>query len=208
MACTTSHNLVMSKRILLLSCGFLLACLFFLNGCSSRPADAQKLFEKGEYQKVIDKFPDLEIARRARAKLADDLLLAKNYTEVLKNYSDTPAAYKAKNELARSLFDAGKFQAVMDSFPNSQFAAPARDKLVDSLISIAAFDTLFKRYPDAPRATALKDSLSKIDLLAADKLRGKAKEEALETLMRKWPGTASYKEAARLQQEARSKTGK
>ncbi|MBI5060160.1 hypothetical protein HZB60_10320 [candidate division KSB1 bacterium] len=199
----------MSKRVLLFTFSLtLLFALLGINGCSNRAAQAQKLFDKGEYQKVMDNFSDLEIGRRARAKVAEELVNAKNYSEVLANYRDTPAAFKAKNELARQLFDAGRYQAVLDSFPGSQFAASSRDKLVDSLITVAAFDTLFKRFPDAPRATAYKDSLSKVDLEAAKKLKGKAKEEAFDLLLKKWPGTASYKEASRLLQEIRSKAGK
>jgi len=198
----------MSKRILLLSLALVASCLLLLNGCSNRPAQAQKLFEKGDYQKVIDSYPDLEIARRAHAKIADDLVTAKNYTEVLKNYADTPAAYKAKNEMARQTYDAGRFQAVLDSFPSSQYAAPAKDKIIDSLISHSLLDTLFKRFGDSPRVTTLKDSVARVELAAAQKLKGKAKEAALEEVLRKWPGTTTYKEASRMQQELRDKAKK
>jgi hypothetical protein len=205
MACITSLNLVMSKRVLLLCLPILVASLLVCNGCSSREAQAQKMFEKGQYQEVMDKYADLEVGRRARAKVAEQLVTDKKYSEVIAKFGDTPAAFKAKNEIARQLFEAGRYQTVVDSYPASPQAAAAKDKLVDSLIAIAAYDTLFRRFPDVPRATALKDSMANSDLDKAKKLKGKAKEEAFEATMRKWPGTAAYKEASRLQQELKNK---
>ncbi len=195
----------MSRRILLNLALLFGATALLLTACSSPQADALKLFEKGEFEAVIQKYPDLEIARRARAKIADRLILEKKFDVVLRDYADTPAAWKARNARSQELYDAGRYQVVVDSFPGSPVWAASRDRIVDSLITVGQTDTLFKRYADAPRVTQLKDSLSNADLAKANNLKGAAKVAAMDELIKKWPGTTAYKEAARIVQEARAK---
>lgn len=174
-------------------------------GCSNTAAQQQEMFAKGQYEQIIKKWPDTEIARRARAKIADDLFLTKKYDEIFKNYADTPAAYKARNAEAETLFAEGRYQELVDKYPGSSQVGPAKNMLADSLIAKGLYDSVFKKFADLPKVTALKDSLAKVEFDKIKTTRGSARETALQNFMMKWPGTAAYKEAARLQQEAKTK---
>jgi hypothetical protein len=179
------------------------ALIWLVTGCSSRPAAAQRLFAKGEYQRVLKKYPDLEIARRAEARLAEKLCEDKQYDAVIRQFPQTPAAYKARLALAQQLFDAGRYLAVIDSFPYLPLAAQARERMADSLYGSGRFDDLLMRYPDSPQAKELKEKRAAQALTDAKKLRGQARQQALEEIMRLYSGTGSYKEAAELQAKAR-----
>jgi hypothetical protein len=184
-------------------------CLVWLvNGCSSRPAAAQRLFAQGDYQRVIEKYPDLEIARRAEAKLAEKLLEDKRYGDVIRQYPQTPAAYKAKQSLAQQLFDAGNYVAVIDSFSYLPLAAQARERIADSLFASGRFDDLIMRYPDTPQAKELKERRAQKALAEAKKKHGEARRQALEEIMRLYSGTSAYKEAADLHAKTRPPTSK
>lgn len=167
-------------------------------GCSSRPAVAQKLFERGDYQKVIDKYPDLEIARRAEAKMAEKLLDAKQYTEVIRQYPQTSAAYKAKIALAQQLFDAGKYQTVIDSFAFSPLVAEAKARMADSLIQAGQIEELLIRFPDSPKAKEIREQRAQEAFAKAKKLRGEAQRQALEEITRQYNTTSVYKDAMEL----------
>lgn len=167
-------------------------------GCGNRPAAAQRLFDKGEYQAVIDKYPELEIARRAKAMLAEKLFEQKDYQGVLKEYADTPAAYKAKQALAQDLFDKGQYRTLIDSFPTSTQATMAKERLADSLFAGGYLDSLIKLYPETPRGKEVKETRAAEDLKQAKKLRGAAQKTALEAFMSKYSGTAAYKEAGEI----------
>lgn len=170
----------------------------FSCGCSSRPAAAQKLFERGEFQKVINKYPDLEIARRAEAKMAEQLLDNKQYKDVLRQYPQTAAAYKAKMALAQTLFDEGNYQAVIDSFAFSPLVSEAKARMADTLIARGQIDELLARFPDVPKAKEIKDQRAVEALAKAKKLRGDAQTKALEEITQKYVGTTVYKEAMEL----------
>jgi CHAD domain-containing protein len=174
------------------------AFLFALVGCGGRESSAQKLFAQGEYQKVIDKYPDLDVARRAHAKIADQLLQQKKYDDVLKQYSDTPAAYKAKMAMAQAMFDAGRYQAVIDSFPGSPLAAVSKDRIADSLFTTGQLDLLLSKFPDNAHSKQIKEERGTTELARIKKLRGDAKRQALETFMQTYSGTEAAKEAGTL----------
>ena len=181
------------------------SALLIVSGCQGRAASAAKLFEKGEYETIIAKYPDLEVAQRARVKIADKLLAEKKYDVVLKDYADTRAAYQAKIQLADEAFRAGRYQMVLDSFPGTPAANSAKQKLADSLMATQQYDLLLARYPETPQATQVKEQLSQEDLAKAKKLKGEAKKQALEALMKKYAGTAAYKEASTMLADIRAK---
>ncbi|RPH95897.1 hypothetical protein EHM69_03090 [candidate division KSB1 bacterium] len=185
-----------AKTVLIL--GVAAVLLLTSAGCSSRPSAAQKLFDKGEYQKVIDKYPDLEIARRAAAKLADKLLQEKQFEQVIQQYPLTPAAFKAKMELAQKLFDAGDFSAVIEQYPNSPLVTMCKMRMADSLLMSGQLDQLLQRFPDTPQAKKIKEDRATEALNKAKKLKGQARQAALEEITRSFAGTTAYKEAADL----------
>jgi hypothetical protein len=175
-----------------------IALALLVCGCSSRPAAADKLFRKGEFQKVVDKYPDLEIARRAEAKLAEKLLSEKQYESVIRQYPQTPAAYKAKLALAQQIFDAGLYMKLIDEYPFSPLVGQAKERLVDSLLANGQVDELLTRYPDSPKAKEIKEKQALEAFASAKKLRGAAKEKALEEIQQRYSGTSIYKDASEM----------
>jgi hypothetical protein len=188
----------------LLACLLLSALSLSLLGCGGRPVAAQKLFDKGEYQAVIDKYPDLEIARRARAKLAESILEKGDLQAVINQYADTPAAFKAKTMMAQKLFDAARYQTLIDSFPHSTLVAPAKERLAEVLFQAGKMDSIVMLYPDTPRGKEIKNQQAADALGKAKKLRGPARLEALQQIMGRFSGTDSYKEAADLYNQAQT----
>jgi hypothetical protein len=175
----------------------------FLIGCASRPQSAQKLYDKGEYQAVIDKYPDLEIARRAHAKLGDELLKTGDFRGVISKFADTPAAYKAQTELAQKMFDQGQYQALIDSFPHSTLVNPAKERLSDAMFQRGALDSIVMLYPDTPHGKEIKNQQANEALSAAKKLRGQARVDALQSFIGRFAGTDAYKEGSELFTKAR-----
>jgi hypothetical protein len=167
-----------------------LGLLIATAGCGNSPSAAQKLFDKGEYQKVIDRYPDLEIARRAHAKIADSLYQSKQYAVVLSKFSDTPAAFKSKMAMAQMLFDAGRYQAVLDSFPNSPLVPQAKDKLADSVYATGDQDKVLALYPESQKAKLIKEQRSVEAMAKTKKLRGDALKNALQDIQKQYPGTS------------------
>ncbi|MDD5088208.1 MAG: hypothetical protein PHI18_05355 [bacterium] len=191
----------------------LVICLLFavglwltvgMTGCQSRPAAALKLFERGEYEQVIERYGDLEIALRAEAKIAERLLNEGKFEDVLQNHPNTPAAYQARQKQAKLLFDRGDYQAVVDSYPSSDVAVIAKERLADTLFAAGQLDLLLTKYPDTPRGTQVKEERAAEELKAAKKLKGNAKKEALNKLVRSYSGTTAQKEASQLLSDIRA----
>jgi len=180
-------------------------------GCASRPEAAQKLYDRGQYQLVVEKYPDLEVARRARAKLAEKLLEQKDYETVLRDYRDTPSAYKATEGMAQKLFDAGRYQDVMDGYPSLPVAKMAREKIADSLFAAGLVDDVILRYGDTQKGQVAKEQRAVQLLAEAKKLRGAQRIEALTKIVSTYGGTTVFAEANELlakAQQAAQKTGK
>lgn len=174
------------------------------SGCQSRPAAALKLFEKGEYEKVIERYGDLEIALRAHAKIAERLLSEEKFEEVLRDYSDTPAAFQARQKQAQLLFAQGKYQEVVDSYPSSDVAVTAKERLAEELFQAGQLDLLLTKYPDTPRGTQVKEDRAAAELAAAKKLKGAARKDALTKLTRSYSGTAAQREASQILSDIRA----
>ncbi len=189
----------------LLTCLVLTALSLSLLGCGGRPAAAQRLFDKGEYQAVIDKYPELEIARRAHAKMAEAVLEKGDLQAVINQFADTPAAFKAKTMMAQKLFDAGRYQTLIDSFPHSTLVTPAKERLAEVLFQAGKLDSVVTLYPDTPRGKEIKNQQAAEALAKAKQLRGQARIEALQQLMGRYSSTESYKEAADLYNQAQAK---
>ena len=183
--------------------GVLAALVLCTTGCSSRPAAAQRLFEKGRYQQVIERYSDLEIARRAEAKLAEQLVAEKKYDEVLAKYPNTPAAYMAREGMAQKLYDEGKYQAVLDSFPNSKQAGAAKIRLADSLFATGQIDLLIQRFADTPIGKEAKEGRAAEEFARIKKLRGTERRQALERMVSQYAGTPAATEANVLLTKAR-----
>jgi|WetSurMetagenome_2_1015567.scaffolds.fasta_scaffold499240_1 hypothetical protein len=166
-----------------------------LVGCASRPEAAQKLFDRGQYQLVIEKYPDLEIARRAKAKMAEKLLEQKDYETILRDYSDTPSVFKAKQGIAQKLFDAGQYQQVIDQYPTLPVAKVAKERMADSLYAAGRIDEVIARFADTQRGQTVKEEKAAQLLTEAKKLRGQKRTEALTNIVTNYGSTKAFTEA-------------
>jgi hypothetical protein len=168
-----------------------------LTGCSSRAQSAQKLFDRGQYDLVVEKYPDLEIARRAQAKIAEKLLADKKYDEILQKYVETPAAYKARQAQAQELFDQGKYQEFLDKYEKAApgLAAQAKEKLADSLYAAGKFDDIVARFKDTAKGKQIREERAEKQFADAKKLRGDAKRTALEQIVTNYGDTKVFSDA-------------
>ncbi|NUO19791.1 hypothetical protein HUU59_10115 [bacterium] len=195
---------MISRRLI---SGLLLSLIaaLWIAGCQSPEAQAQKLFAERKYQEVINKYPDSQVARRARAMMAEDLLEAGKYQEVIEKYPDTRAALLAHEEKARSLFNEKKFDELIAQFPNSPLANDAKNILAENLYNQGRFDELVAQYPKTPKGKEVLEARAKAEFDAAKKMKGDKQIQALEAIMRQYVETAAYKEAANLLREVRKK---
>jgi hypothetical protein len=86
----------------------IICCLLLiltLSGCGTPEERAKKLYTRGEYSKIVEKYPDLPIARQAREQLAFGLMKKARYDDVIAGYPDLPLAWNARacKEIARGI---------------------------------------------------------------------------------------------------------
>jgi len=178
-----------------------------LTGCQSAGADAQKLLADKKYQEVINKFPDTQFARRARALMAEDLLAAGKAEQVMKEFPDTRAAFLAREEQAKTLYNNKEYARVLAEFPNSPLATEAERVLAEELYAAGKFDELIMKYGKSDRGKQVKEERATADFEAAKKMKGDKQVAALEAIMRTYTETAAYKEAANLLRDVRKPGG-
>lgn len=177
----------------------------WLAGCQSPEAQAQKLFAERKYQEVMDKFPDSQVARRARAMMAEELLQSGKYQEVIEKFPDTRAALLAHEEKARSLFNEKKYDELVAQFPNSPLANDAKNIQAEALYNQGSFEELITKFPKTPRGKEVLEARAMAEFDAAKKMKGEKQIQALEAIMRSYVETPAYKEAANLLREVRKK---
>lgn len=190
------------RGIVLLSLAIVGLVLF--NGCESQATKAQNLLSQGQYQQVIDQFPDTQYARRAEVFLAEQLLEDGKYDEVMEKFPNTPSAYTAKLAQAQRLFDAGDYNGVMENFPHSPLAMQAEQIVTDSLYNAGAFDELIEKFPGSGKAKLVQEARAEDAFEKAKKLKGKAKKEALEEITQKYRGTKIFKDAMTMLRDLRN----
>lgn len=193
-----------SRRLFI---GILLSVFAILwsTGCQSPEATAQKLLTEKKYQEVIDKFPDTQMARRARSMLAEQLLKDGKYQEVIEKFPDTRAAFMANEEKARTLFNNKQYKDVLAQFPKSALAAEAQKVLAEDLYNQGLFDSLIATYPKTDKGKEVLEARALAEFDAAKKMKGQKQIDALEKIMRSYTETAAYKDAANLLREVRKK---
>jgi hypothetical protein len=178
--------------------------LALLTGCQSADSKAQSMLSQGQFQQVMDQFPNTQYAQRARAMMAEKLFQERNYDELLKNYSDTPAAYRAKQAEAQRLFDKGDYQAVIDKFAKTTLGNQAEQILSDSLYNAGAYDDLVARFPESAKAKIVFEQRAVELYDKAKKLSGQAKIDALDQISTQYRGTTIWKDAANELRELRN----
>lgn len=196
----------MSARYLVL--GSLVTVFIALSaiGCGGQESGAQKLLAERKYQEVINKYPDTQFARRARALLAEDLLEQKKYDEVLKDFADTRAAYLAVQAQAKDLFDAKDYRGVITKFPNTTLAMDAERVLSNDLYNQGLFDSLIATYPNSDRGKDVKNARAEELFKQAKATKGAKQIELLEEITRSYNQSPIYKDAATLLSTLRGKT--
>ncbi|MBU0692159.1 hypothetical protein KKC97_01215 [bacterium] len=192
-----------SRVIALLS--LVILGVVLLTGCESVDMKAQKMLSQGQYQQVIDKFPETQYARRAEALLAEQLLEQGKFDEVIEKYPNTPSAHLAKLAEAQRLFDAGDYEAVIAGFPHTTLAEQSERIVSDSLYNVGAFDDLIDKYPNSEKSKLIQNARAEEAFEKAKKMKGTAQENALREITQKYRGTTIFKEAATMLRDLRNK---
>ena len=180
---------------LLLSLSFMFALAL---GCATPSERAQKLFESGQYEQVIARYPNEPVAQQARRKLAEQLLQAGDFQKILVEFSDTPAAALAGEKIAASWIEEEKYQQVLDSFPNTPSALIAREAVAQQLFDDGKVDILIDKYPNSKVGKEAREVLTRQAFESALAIADKnSKIAALEAILTNplYAGTANYAQA-------------
>jgi TolA-binding protein len=178
--------------------------LVLLTGCESNDMKAQNMLSQGQYQQVIDQFPDTQYALRAEALLAESLLKDGKLAEVIEKYPNTPAAHTAKLAEAQKLYDSGNYEAVIEKYPHSTLADQSKRIVSDSLYAAGAYDELLEKYGDSEKGKLVTNERAAEAFEKAKKMTGQAKINALEQITQKYRGSDSFKEAASMLRDLRT----
>lgn len=112
------------------------AMLVYVIGCASPQSRAEKMYEAGQYQQVIERYGN-----------------DPNLSDVVN---------KSREKVAQGLYEAGRYQAVVDSFPNTSVARDARNKLAEGLLVDRRYEEILQKFPDTPAAQRARDEMQKM----------------------------------------------
>lgn len=168
-----------------------------VGGCATPEQRAQKLFDTGKYQEILDKYADQPIAKQAKDKMAEQMVAEGKYQEVVDNFGDTPAAAEAKNKLAEQLLTEKKYDEILAKYPNSPSANMARNALADALYAEKKIDELVMKYPNTPAGVKAKNEMAKEEFDKIMKKPKKDQKKLLEEFLKnpKFAGTESAMKA-------------
>lgn len=171
--------------------------VLIVGGCATPEQRAQKLFDTGKYQEVLDKYADQPIAKQAREKMAEQMVTEGKFQEVIDNFEDTPAAQEAKNKLAEQLLTEKKYDEILQKYPNTPAANMARNAMADMLYAEKKIDELVKMYPNTPAGVKAKNELAKVEFDKIMKKPKKNRKKAFEDFLKnpKYAGTESAMKA-------------
>jgi hypothetical protein len=170
---------------------------FVLFGCATPEQRAQKLFDTGKYEEILQKYPDLPIAKQAKDKVAEKLLAEGKYDEILANYADTPSLQEATNKIAEKLVNEKKFDEVLAKYPNTPAANTARNMLAEQLYNDKKVDELVQKYPNTPAGMKARNEMAADEWKKIEKTPKKKMKDALEGFLKnpKFAGTESAMKA-------------
>lgn len=120
-----------------------------LIGCATPSERAQKLFKTGEYEQLLERYPNEPIAQEARVKLAAQLLDKGEYQRILDEFADTPSAYHARERIAALLLDEQEYQKILTDYPDTPAAMTAREAVAQQLYDDGKLDELVAKYPNS-----------------------------------------------------------
>jgi hypothetical protein len=168
-----------------------------LGGCASPEQRAQKLFDQGKYEEILQKYADLPIAKQAKDKVAEKMLAEGKYEEILKDYADTPSAADATNKIAEKLVAEKKYDEVLARYPQTPAANMARNAMAEQLYADKKTDELIQKFPNTPAGVKARNELAKTELDKIMKMAKKAKQAKLEEFLKnpKFAGTESSMKA-------------
>lgn len=186
----------------------LLVIGFVLLGCASPEQRAQKLYDLGKYEEVVTKYPDQPIAKQARVKIAENLVIEGKYEIVIAQYADTPSKAEAENKLAEKLYIEKKYEDVLAKYPNTPSANLSRNVLADALWAdyekskdVKKRDELVARFPNTTAGMKARNVLCNSERDKAMKMTVKAKKLAALEAIVKNPRYAGTECAMKAQEE-------
>ena len=157
--------------------------LMVLSGCSSPSERARKLHEAGEYEQVLERYPNEPIAERSRIRFAEELVRAGEYERVLAEFPDTPAAGTARERVAARLVEEGKYEEVLTDYRDTPSAMVAREAVARRMFDDGKVDEVAARYPNTEAGQHARDLLANRALEHALQLRGEERLRAFEEIL-------------------------
>lgn len=137
--------------------------LLVLLGCATPAERAEKLYEEGRYEEVLERYPQEPVATKAKEALASKLLKDGEYQRVMKEFADTPMAFEARVRFAEKLLEDGKFQDVLDTYSDTPAAIRAREQAAQQLYDAGRVTEAARDYPQTPAGSKARDELARAE---------------------------------------------
>lgn len=151
----------MTSRIL--HSAALIALFVFILGCATPAERAEKLYEEGKYEEVMERYPQEPAAGKAKEALATKLLKEGAYERVMSEFADTPMAYEARVRFAEKLLDEGKFEEILDNYSDTPAAIKAREQAAQALFDAGRVSEAARDYPQTPAGSAAREELARAE---------------------------------------------
>lgn len=137
--------------------------LFLMLGCASPTERAEKLFEDGKYEEVLERYPQEPAADKAKQALAAKLLKDGQYQRVFTEFKGTAMAVEARVRYAEELLKQGKQDEVLADFGDTPAAIRAREMAAQALYDAGRVTEAARDYPQTPAGGRAREELARAE---------------------------------------------
>lgn len=150
----------MQSRVLLILPAL---ALLVLLGCATPAERAEKLFQDGQYEEVLKRYPNEPAAARAKEALAAKLMKDGDFARVIAEYQDTQLYAEARNRLAEKLLSEGNYDEVLSKFPDSPAAIRAREMAAQALFDAGRVTEAARDYPQTSAGQTARTEIARAE---------------------------------------------
>jgi len=163
----------------------LLACsLLWLLGCATPAERAEKLYQEGKFEEVLQRYPQEPAAGKAKEALATRLLKAGEYERVIAEFKDTPVLHEARVKRAEQLLEQNQIDEILANFSDTPAAIRAREKAAQALYDAGRVTEAARDYPQTSAGQLARTELARAEFDRAMTFKSPAeRRKALEAIV-------------------------
>lgn len=150
----------MIRCLTILSVSFV---LLWSLGCAS-PADrAESLYKDGQYEEVLERYPNEPAAIKAKEALAARLMKEGNLQRVIAEFQDTPMFHEARVRMAEQLLEEDKIDDILNNFADTPAAMRARERAAQMLYDAGRVTEAARDYPQTAAGQTARNELARAE---------------------------------------------